>query len=68
MPVREFATRVAVGMYVLWLVAVVLLLAGRYTAVPLLPGAWTGVVLGATVFALLGAGMVLRRGYRRFLA
>jgi hypothetical protein len=53
---RELAT----GMYVLWLVAVVLVVVGRYTAFPTLPGTVTGVVLGATVFALFGARHLLR--------
>jgi len=50
----------AVGMYVLWLVAVVLLLAGRFTAFPVLPGTTTGVVLGAVVFTILSSVWRLR--------
>ena len=60
--VRELAT----GMYVLWLVAVVLVVLGRYTEFPTLPGTVTGVVLGATVFVLFGASRVLRTLSDRF--
>lgn len=62
---RDYLRQVAVGAYVLWLVAVVLLVAGRYTGFPVLPGTWTGVVLGTAVFVVLGAGRVLRAGYSR---
>ncbi|MDS0296161.1 hypothetical protein [Halogeometricum luteum] len=57
--------RIAVGLYALWLLAVVLLLAGRYTGLPVLPGVHLGVVVGASVFFLVGAGELLRDGYRR---
>lgn len=62
---RVALRRAAVGAYVLWLLAVVLLLAGRYTPVPLLPGVHAGVVAGAAVFTVVGAGQLCRRGYRR---
>jgi hypothetical protein len=54
-------------MYVLWLVAVVLVVAGRQTAFPTLPGTVTGVALGAVVFVILGAARVLRAAADRFL-
>ncbi|NHN59785.1 MULTISPECIES: hypothetical protein [Halorussus] len=57
--------RVAVGLYVLWLVAVVLLMLGRYTLAPLLPGVHAGVVVGAAALTVVGAGKLLRDGYDR---
>ncbi|WP_435175885.1 hypothetical protein [Halorussus sp. AFM4] len=57
--------RTAVGLYALWLVAVVLLMLGRYTPLPLLPGVHSGVVLGAAVLTVVGAGKLLRDGYHR---
>jgi hypothetical protein len=59
--------QLALGMYVLWLVAVVLVVAGRQTAFPTLPGTVTGVALGAVVFVILGAARVLRAAADRFL-
>ena len=47
-----------------WLLAVLLLVAGRSTPAPLLPGVHLGVAVGAAVFTLVGAGQHLRRGYR----
>jgi hypothetical protein len=57
--------RVAVTWYVAWLVAVVLVMAGRYTSFPLLPGAEAGVVVGTAVFAVVGAAQLSRAGLRR---
>nr|WP_251344369.1 hypothetical protein [Haloplanus sp. GDY1] len=62
---RVALRRAAVGAYVLWLLAVVLLIAGNYTPIPLLPGVHAGVVAGAAVFTLLGVGQLARWGYRR---
>jgi hypothetical protein len=59
--------RVAVGAYGCWLLAVVLLIAGNYTPLPRLPGVHAGVVAGTAVFTVVGAGQLLRRGYRRFV-
>ena len=61
---RVTLRRAAVGAYGLWLLAVLLLLLGRFTPAPLLPGVHPGVVVGAAVFTLIGAGQLLRRGYR----
>jgi uncharacterized membrane protein len=55
----------AVGAYVLWLVAVVLFVLGRYTGFPTLEAARTGTVVGAGVFALVGAVGIGRRGVER---
>jgi hypothetical protein len=62
--VRVTRRRAAVGAYGPWLLAVLLLLAGRFTPAPLLPGVHPGVVVGAAVCTLIGAGQLLRRGYR----
>ena len=58
----EYTTvrRVAVGLYVCWLVAVVLTMAGRFTPAPRLEAARLGTVVGAGVFAVVGAGQILR--------
>ncbi|MDZ7746830.1 MAG: hypothetical protein U5K28_10075 [Halobacteriales archaeon] len=57
-------TRAAVGAYVLWLVAVVLVIAGRYTPFPTLPGVEPGVLVGALCFTAVGAAQLLRRAGR----
>jgi hypothetical protein len=62
---RNALQRFALGLYVLWLVAVVLLMLGRYTGLPTLPGTHAGVVIGASVFVVIGAGKLVRDGYRR---
>jgi len=61
---RVILRRAAVGAYGLWLLAVLLLAVGRFTPAPLLPGVHAGVVVGAAAFTLVGAGQLLRRGYR----
>ncbi|ELZ87507.1 hypothetical protein C453_04114 [Haloferax elongans ATCC BAA-1513] len=61
---RDTIRRVALGLYVCWLVAVVLLVAGRHTPLPSLPGVHESVVLGAGVLTLVGAVSLLRDGYR----
>jgi len=58
--------RAAIGAYGLWLLAVVLLMVGEYTPLPRLPGVRAGVVAGTAVFTVVGAGQLLRSGYRRF--
>jgi hypothetical protein len=63
---RTVAT--ALTCYGAWLVAVVLLVAGRYTPFPLLPGVESGVVAGALVFTVLGAVQLGRRGLRAVTA
>lgn len=60
--------RVAVGLYVLWLFATLLLILGRYTPFPLLPGVHGSVVAGAVVLTACGAAMLARDGYRRIAA
>ena len=64
---QDALRRLAIGLYGLWLVAVVLLVLGRYTGVPTFPGVRAGVVLGATVFVAIGAGKLLGDGYRRLV-
>jgi hypothetical protein len=52
--------RLAVGLYGCWLLAVVLTMAGRFTPVPRLEAAWLGMVVGAGIFTIIGAGQILR--------
>jgi|GEM_PF-6018159 len=62
---RDALRRVAIGLYLLWLLLVVLLILGRYTPFPLLDAVRSGVVFGAAVLTVVGAGQLLREGYRR---
>jgi hypothetical protein len=55
------ARRLAAGGYLAWLAAVVLLVVGRFTPLPLLPGVNGGVALGALAFFCLGCGRLARR-------
>ncbi|WP_336326761.1 hypothetical protein [Halovenus sp. HT40] len=50
----------AVGLYLCWLVAVVLSMLGRFTPFPTLRPARLGMIVGTAIFAVIGAGMVLR--------
>jgi hypothetical protein len=50
---------------VLWLVAVVLFVLGRYTGFPTLEAARTGMVVGAGVFALIGTVQIGRHWVER---
>jgi len=68
MSLQPFRTRLrqaAVGAYVLWLVAVVLFVLGRYTGFPTLEAARAGMVVGAGVFALVGTVQIGRHGVER---
>jgi len=56
---------VGLALYVCWLLAVVALLAGRYTPVPRIEAAHTITVAGAVVLTLIGAAQLARDGYRR---
>lgn len=62
--VPPVVTRAAVGAYVLWLLAVVLTVAGRYTPFPTLPGVEAGVLVGALCFTAVGTVQLLRRAGR----
>ncbi|WP_440988393.1 hypothetical protein [Haloarchaeobius baliensis] len=57
--------RAGLGLYVVWLLLVVLLLLGRYTPAPLFGFVQPGVVVGAAVLTVFGAGRLVRSGYRR---
>jgi len=57
--------RAGIGLYVVWLLLVVLLVHGRYTPVPLVGFAQPGVVVGIAVLTVFGAGRLARSGYRR---
>jgi hypothetical protein len=57
----DAATRIAVGAYVAWLGAVVLLIAGRHTPFPLLPSVSDSVVAGALALFCFGCVRLGRR-------
>jgi hypothetical protein len=65
LPSRSRLRQAAVGAYVLWLVAVVLFVLGRYTGVPTFEAARTGMVVGTGVFVLIGTARIGRRGVER---
>ncbi|MFH5799851.1 hypothetical protein [Haladaptatus sp. DYF46] len=60
--------RFALGLYALWLLTTVLLILGKYTPFPTVPGVHDAVVFGAVILTLGGAGRLARDGYRRFVA
>ncbi|WP_255150563.1 hypothetical protein [Halorarius halobius] len=62
---RGSLRRAGIGLYLCWLGAVVLLMLGRYTSVPLYEPVHGAVVAGAAVLTVVGAAGLLRRGYRR---
>ena len=68
LPARTTLRGIAIGAYLFWLVAVVLYMAGRYTAFPLLMPARTGMVVGTGFLTLFGAVRILRDGLRRLQA
>ena len=57
--------RAGIGLYVVWLLLVVLLVLGRYTPAPLFGFVHPGVVVGAAVLTVFGAGRLARAGYQR---
>ncbi|WP_436902295.1 hypothetical protein [Halovenus halobia] len=67
---RTRLRQIAVGLYLCWLVAVVLSMFGRFTAFPTLEAVRLGMVVGAGVFTVIGAGQILRnlgeRAKKRF--
>lgn len=58
-------SRFALGLYILWLVAVVLFVVYRFTPVPVLPGVEEGLVLGTAVFFVIGVGQLGKEAYSR---
>jgi hypothetical protein len=62
---REVLHRSGIGLYFLWLLFVVLLILGRHTPFPVFDLVHSGVVFGAAVLTVVGAGKLLRIGYRR---
>ena len=54
-----------IGLYLLWLLVVVLVMLGQYTGVSTPSWAHTGTVLGAVVLTVIGAVKLVRDGYRR---
>jgi len=68
LPARTTLRRIAIGAYLFWLIAVVLHMAGRYTAFPPIMPARTGMVVGAGLLALFGAIRILWDGLRRLQA
>lgn len=64
---REYFYWAGIGFYVLWLLMVVLLILGQYTPFPLFDFAHSGVVFGAAILAVLGAGKLVQAGYYRLV-
>jgi len=56
------------AVYGCWIVAVVVFLLGRYTPVPSFDLAYHAVVVGTAIFAVLGAGQLLREWLPRLRA
>ena len=59
--------RLGVGAYLLWILLVVVHIAGRFTPAPSFRLARFGVVVGAAVLTLIGAGRLLRKAYGRLV-
>lgn len=59
LPTRTRLRQLAVGLYVCWLVAVVLSMLGRFTVVPTLEAARLAMIVGAGAFTVIGAGQML---------
>ena len=57
--------RTGIGLYILWLIATTLLILGRYTAFPSYKIVHSAVVTGTVVLTIVGAGQLLRKGYRK---
>ena len=57
---RVTARRLAVGLYGCWLLAVVLTMVGRFTPAPRLETARLGMIVGASIFAVIGSIQILR--------
>lgn len=60
--------RTGVGLYVLWLIATTLLILGRYTPFPSYEIVHSAVVTGAAILTIVGAGKLLRKGYRKVVS
>ncbi|AHG01149.1 hypothetical protein HALLA_18080 [Halostagnicola larsenii XH-48] len=58
---------VGFGLFVLWAIAVLAFVLGRYTPVPLLSGVHHIVAAGAVVLTFLGAISLVRTGYHRIV-
>jgi hypothetical protein len=54
-----------IGLYLLWLLTVVLVMLGQYTGFSTPSWAHTGTVVGAAVLTVVGAVKLVRDGYRR---
>ena len=60
--------RTGVGLYILWLLATLLLILGRYTPFPSFEIIHSAVVTGATILTIVGAGLLLQKGYRTIVS
>ena len=60
--------RIGVGLYILWLIATTLLILGRYTPFPSYEIVHSTVVTGAVILTIAGAGLLLRKGYRKVVS
>lgn len=54
-----------IGLYVLWIIATVLLILGRYTLFPSYDIVHSTVVTGGVILTIVGTGLLLRKGYRQ---
>jgi hypothetical protein len=62
---RKTLRRTGIGLSILWLIATTLLILGRYTPFPSYEIVHLAVVTGAVIFTIVGAGQLLRKGYRK---
>lgn len=67
MPMDETLYQSVIGLYIVWLLLVVLMIAGRYTSFPLFDEVHSGVVFGAAVLAVLGVTRLIQTGYQRIV-
>jgi len=65
---RKTLYRTGIGLYILWLIATTLLILGRYTPFPSYKTVRSAVVTGAVVLTIVGAGQLLRKGYRKVVS
>jgi hypothetical protein len=65
---RKTVYRTGIGLYILWLIATTLLILGRYTPLPSYEIIHSAVVTGAVILTIVGAGQLLRKGYRKVVS
>jgi hypothetical protein len=65
---RKTLHRIGIGSYILWIIATTLLILGRYTPFPSYGLVHSAVVTGAVILTIVGAGQLLRKGYRKVVS